>query len=113
MFRTLAFAKRKPGMTLEAFRTYYETHHAVLVAQLAPAPRRYRRNFIDFGNGENVNDELLDFDVVVELEFDDRKQYERWATAMSSPEAQERLAADMLNFTDQAKFRVCLVDVEP
>ena len=46
-YKILMFLKRRPGMSMEAFQDYYETHHAPLALKygsgLSPAvPRRGR-----------------------------------------------------------------------
>jgi EthD domain-containing protein len=113
MFKVLAFLKRKPGMSREEFRAYYETRHTALIAELAPPPPgAYRRNFLMIGDAANVGAEDLDFDVVTELEFADRGEYGRWFAALTAPGSRERVEADESNFIDQGKFRVCVVEVE-
>lgn len=113
MFRLLAFLKRKPGMSREAFRAYYENNHAKLVAELAPRPRAYVRHYLQpDGESTDAADEL-NFDVVTELEFGDRAAYEEWRTALARPEASSRLAADMANFAEMTSFRVSIVESDP
>lgn len=111
MFKTLAFVKRKDGISRDEFRTYYETRHAALVAQIAPGARCYRRNYLTFGEPANVNFDELDFDVVTELEFSNRDEFERWSATMRAPEVRKQIIADMANFADPEKFRVCVVEV--
>jgi hypothetical protein len=112
MFKVLAFLKRKSGMSQDEFRTYYETRHAALVAEVAPPPGTYRRNFLMTGDATNVGAEDLDFDVVTEMEFADRREYARWFAALTAPGSRERVEADQSNFIDRQKFRVCVVEVE-
>jgi uncharacterized protein (TIGR02118 family) len=111
MFKILAFSKRKPGMSPDDFRVYYETRHAALVAEVAPSAQCYRRNYLQLEEAANINAGDLDFDVVTEIEFADRAEFERWFEAMSEPKARERVGADLANFTDPDKFRVCVVAV--
>jgi hypothetical protein len=112
MFKVFAFLKRKPGMSQDEFRTYYETRHTALVAEVAPPPGTYRRNFLMVGDATNVGAENLDFDVVTEMEFADRGEYARWFEALTAPGSRERVEADESNFIDRQKFRVCVVEVE-
>jgi hypothetical protein len=111
MFKVLAFVKRKPGMSHDEFRSYYETHHAPLIADVAPITGTYRRNFLEQADSVNVGAEDLDFDVVTEMEFADRAEYERWFAALTAPGALERVQADEANFIDRQKFRVCAVHI--
>jgi uncharacterized protein (TIGR02118 family) len=112
MFKVLAFVKRKPGMSRDEFRVYYETRHTALIAELAPPPGTYRRNFLMIGDAANLGAEDPDFDVVTEMEFADRGAYARWFEALTAPGSRERLQADQSNFTDPQKFQVCVVEVE-
>jgi len=45
-YKILLFLKRRPGMTLEAFRDYYENHHAPLCEKYASGVSRYMRRFL-------------------------------------------------------------------
>jgi hypothetical protein len=36
MFKLIILAKRKPGISMDEFRHYYEEHHAVLAQKLSP-----------------------------------------------------------------------------
>lgn len=112
MFKVLVFVKRKPGMSQDEFRTYYETRHTALIAEVAPPPGTYRRNFLMMGDAANVGAGDPDFDVVTEMEFADRGEYARWLEALTAPGSRARLEADESNFIDRQKFRVCVVEVE-
>jgi hypothetical protein len=111
MFKVLAFVKRKPGLRHDEFRNYYETRHAALIAAVAPITGTYRRNFLEQADPVNVGAEDLDFDVVTEMEFADRAQYERWFALLTAPGILERVQADEANFIDRQKFRVCAVQI--
>ena len=43
MFRSIHLTKRKPGMSPEAFRDYYENHHSKLVITHVPEGGIMRR----------------------------------------------------------------------
>lgn len=67
MVKTVVFLKRKPGMPVEAFTTYWRTTHAELVARL-PGLRRYVQSHTllsGYRKGEPV------YDGIAELWFDD------------------------------------------
>jgi uncharacterized protein (TIGR02118 family) len=76
-YKILLFMKRRPGMTLEAFKDYYENRHVPLAMKYASGDvKRYIRRYIgpqpnpDTGaNGE------LQFDVVSELWFEDEAAF--------------------------------------
>lgn len=113
MFKILAFARRKSGTTIEEFRDHYESRHATLVNEIAPAPGPYRRNYLMRSDAAGVNTDVLDFDVVTEMEFVDRAAYEQWHATLTAPSAAALVGADLKLFIDPASFRVCAVDVRP
>lgn len=109
MFRIFALAKRKAGLSPDEFRTIYETRHAALVAQIAPPPGAYLRHYIDFADVLNVNADDAGFDVITEMTFADRAEFERWGATLAAPGNGERIAADQADFIDMASFRICVV----
>jgi uncharacterized protein (TIGR02118 family) len=111
MFKVLAFLSRKPGVSREAFREYYETRHVPLVNEVAPRMQAYRRNYLVFGEPLSRSDDMLDFDVVTEMEFPDRAAFETWIAAFRAPGATERIAADEENFIDRSRIRTCVVEI--
>jgi hypothetical protein len=77
MLKQVVFLKRRPGMTMEEFIDYYENHHAKLGEKHMPLARRYVRRYVrpekNPITGEVVE---LDFDVIMEIWWDSRDDYE-------------------------------------
>jgi hypothetical protein len=111
MFKIMAFMSRKPGITTEEFRTYYEDVHTRLIADVAPAMKAYRRNYIDLSEPFQRCAAQIDFDVVTEMEFADRAECQRWYDAFSSPASLARVLEDERQFLDGDKIRVSVVHV--
>ena len=66
--KVMMFVKRKPGLSREEFRKYYEEVHAPLsMKHLAPYYARYARNYIS----HSIEGEEPDFDCVTEIWFKD------------------------------------------
>lgn len=112
MFRIVALSKRKEGLNAQAFRTHYETRHVPLVMELAPPPGEYRRSYIDYDDPLNTNANGAGFDVITEMSFADRAEFECWIATLTAPGAGERVQADQESFMDMAAFRVCAVQGE-
>ena len=112
MYKVMAFISRKPGISKEEFRAYYESNHIRLIADVAPSMATYRRNYINFGDPFLRNEEKIDFDVVTEMLFNDRAECERWFEAFGEPASLARVIDDESKFIDVATVRVCPVDVE-
>jgi hypothetical protein len=71
--KILVFLKRRPGMSLEAFRDYYENHHMPLCLNYAQGMTRYVRRYIDHPLDPDTGAvQELDYDVITELWFSDR-----------------------------------------
>jgi len=96
--------RRKPGTTPEHFREYYETRHAPLATRLLPYFASYTRKFVRHdlsyrpgGLGGEVN-----FDVVTELTFENREDYDRMVQALADPAVHEQLVRDEEQFMDRS-----------
>lgn len=74
MFKQVVLLKRKPGMSFQEFKDYYENHHSVLGAKFLQGARRYVRRYVQPEKGQ-VTGEVreLDFDVVMEIWWDSRE----------------------------------------
>lgn len=67
VYKVLLFPKRRPGMSVEAFRDYYENTHVKLGEKYSQGLLHYVRRYLD-----PVGDEELPFDVITELWLKDR-----------------------------------------
>jgi EthD domain len=77
-YKILIFLKRRPGLSLEEFRDYYEGSHAKLCAKYAVGALRYFRRYVQpLPDPATGRADEMDFDVVTELWFEDRTAYER------------------------------------
>lgn len=100
MFRTIHLMKRRPGMSVEAFRDYYERRHAVLGKAAADGYAiGYQRHYLDVVNpGESAPI----YDVMMQLCFPDRDSFERCTGAVASdPARREEFVEDELKLFDR------------
>jgi hypothetical protein len=112
MYKVMAFISRKPGMSAEAFRDYYERVHTGVVGSVAPPMKAYRRNYVNFAEPFRRSEEQIDFDVITEMEFEDRAACESWFNAFRNADASERVSEDEAKFLDRDRVRVCVVETE-
>ncbi len=107
MFKTLTFLKRKPGLSFEAFRDYYENHHSKLGEQLLTRAKLYMRRYVTPLDQENGSEGQ--FDVITEVWFADREDYELQMAELSKPEIIALVAEDEGKLFDN-RFRslVCV-----
>ena len=109
--------RRNQALTPEQFREHYEQRHAPLAMKLFPYLRDYRRNYIRHdlvhrraapeGTGAK-----LDFDVITEIVFDSKDDYERMVRDMTDPAIRDQVVEDEERFLDRSATVVFLVDEE-
>lgn len=111
MIKTIAFLKRKAGLSQEAFVHYYETRHAPLILAIAPQICDYRRNFL-VREGAIVAPGAAapDFDVVTELWYPDAAAFAAALAAFTDPVNAARIAADEEHVFDRAHTQFYTVD---
>lgn len=106
MIKVLIFAKRLAGLDHAAFRAHYETAHAPLAVAEMPLLRGYVRNFTVPVPGKPE----ADFDVLIEMWFDDREGFKKSMALLSDPEAGRKLREDTDRFIDRSSMRSVIVE---
>ena len=109
MIKCIALLRRRDGMERAAFIDYYETRHAPLIAGIGPEIRVYRRNYVDPAGAFTFDGASIDFDVVTELHFADRRSYDRFIARCAEPDVARRIAEDEENLFDRAATRMMVV----
>lgn len=108
MIKQIGLLKRKPGMTPEAFRSYYESSHRVIGEKyLAGYATRYMRRFLE---PLSTGTDEQEFDVILEVWYPDQETYERCRAHLSTPEAAAEIAADEEQLFDRPKNRFFIVE---
>lgn len=109
-WKILLFMKRKPGMSVRAFRDYYETRHVPLCMNYMAGVARYIRRFLDpQPNAESGRNEELPYDVITELWFDDEAVWKATLRHISTTVMSEEIVADEANLFDRASMRIATV----
>lgn len=102
--------KRKPGMSVEAFRDYYENRHVPLCLQYASGMKRYIRRFIDpQPHTETGAGDDLAFDVITELWFDDETVFRGALAHLSYSTMADEIVEDEKKLFDRSSFRIATV----
>lgn len=104
VYKVLLFLKRRPGMSVEAFRDYYENTHAKLGEKYARGLLRYVRRYLDPVGGEE-----LPFDVITELWLNDRATAEAIAQRTAENQPPPEVLEDEKLLFDRSKLRVATV----
>lgn len=110
IFKVLIFLKRRPGLSIEEFRAYYENVHAKLCAKYAVGARRYLRRYVDpLPQPLTGSTEEMAFDVITELWFDDRAVYETVLKYAARGTLPPDVLADEEHLFDRSKSRFSTV----
>jgi hypothetical protein len=120
MFKAMVFLKRKAGITRQQFKEHYEKVHAPLFHKHFPPIPDYRRNYPvyddpmtfmgAFDNASELQDNALNYDVITEVSFEDRKGLEELYRLLRSTELSKIIADDEDNFLDRNAMRVLVVE---
>ncbi len=112
MFKMIGLLKRRPGMTVEEFREYYETKHRVIGEKyLKGHASRYMRRFLTpIANSITGNLPESEYDVVLEIWYPDREAYEANNKLLGQPDVAAEIAEDEEQLFDRPRNRFFFVD---
>ncbi|MCJ2186777.1 EthD domain-containing protein [Novosphingobium beihaiensis] len=108
-YKILLFMKRRPDISVEQFRDYYETQHAPLAEKYSRGVKRYIRRYIDPQPHPETGAFTDGPDVITELWFDDEKIYRGTLAYITSSLMPEEIIADEKNLFDRFSFRIATV----
>ncbi len=108
MFKAFVLLKRKSGMSVEDFRSYYESTHAPLGQRVLPNARKYVRHYLNPFGDDGPDD--LPYDVITEIWFDDRAGFEEAMAHISDPETARIIGEDEENLFDRSAIRFVTVE---
>lgn len=115
MIKLVCFMNRKPGMSMDDFKKYYEENHVPLISKLTPFWQDYRRNFREDREHSAAHmepgrpTEAL-FDVMTELTFENEQMHQKCLDALADPVIGKIIAEDEAKFFDRASMRTFVVD---
>lgn len=105
MYKVLIFLKRRAGLSRQDFIKHYETVHAPLAETHLKHLKRYTRRYVEWlSEPRSGVDQGLDFDVVTEMWFDSREEFNDAMAQISVPPASEELAADEDQLFDRSRL---------
>jgi hypothetical protein len=113
-YKILLFMKRKPGMSVAAFRDYYENHHVPLAmansgGQGGGIVRYVRRYLNPLPHAESGTNEELPYDVVSELWFDDEAVFKGTVEYLSTTVMNDAVVSDEMNLFHRPTMRMATV----
>lgn len=109
-YKILLFMKRRPGMTIEAFRDYYENHHVPLCLKYTSGVNRYVRRFLTpQPNPETGATQELQFDVITELWFEDEAVFRGTVQYLATSIMPDEIVEDEKRLFDRPLMRMATV----
>jgi len=113
-YKILLFMKRRQGMSVEAFRDYYETRHVPLATKYASGMKRYIRRYIDpQPHPETGPAGEPPFDVITELWFGDEAIFSATLAHLTTTIMPVEIVEDEKQLFDRDSFRIAtLVECE-
>jgi EthD domain len=114
-YKILLLMKRKPGMSMAAFKDYYENHHVPLAmsnsgGQGGGITRYMRRYLTPLAHAESGTNDELPYDVISELWFDDEAVWRGTADYLSATVMNDAVVNDELNLFHRPTMRMALVE---
>lgn len=105
IYKILLPMKRRPGMTTEAFRDYYETHHVPLALKYSRGLLHYVRRYLEaHPHPETGTPVEPPFDVITELWFDNETTYTATLSYLTTHALPDEVAADEMKLFDRSSF---------
>ena len=104
MDKLMIFLKRKPGISFEQFRDYYETRHLPLAdGFFGHLFKSYTRNYLTPGDTIGPDQQMVqnEYDCITELVFHDADGYEQLRKIAANPAVINALSADRAHFMDE------------
>lgn len=109
-YKILLFMKRRPDMSVDAFRQYYENSHAPLCEKYISGMNRYVRRYVDpQPHPETGPIDELAFDVITELWFEDEAVFRATVDYITTTVMPGVIVEDEKNLFDRSSFRIATV----
>lgn len=109
-WKILLLMKRKPGMSVEAFRDYYENHHIPLCRPYMSGIARYFRRYLEpQPHAESGTNEELPYDVITEMWFDEEEAYRRTLAYITTNVMPGEVVKDEKKFFHRPTMRIATV----
>lgn len=107
MIKTISLLKRKPGMTMDQFKSSYEELHVPAILKYVTNIRKYVRNYV---KNETAKTEVL-YDCVTEVCLDSMADLEGFLKARDiNPDSSAFLQAEIKAIFDWDSIRLFCVD---
>lgn len=111
MIKHFFLISKKPEVSAEEFRAYYEAHHVPLIKRLLPMLAYYQRHYLDRSESRiDVAQTDPGFDVITEIHFATQADYDAFLATVSDPAVLAEIRADEANFLISDSTRSLRID---
>lgn len=111
MIKHFFLISKKPELSAEEFRTYYEANHVPLIRRLLPMFAHYERHYVDRSRSRiDAAQADPDFDVITEIHFATQADYDDFMETVSDPDVLAQIRADEANFLISDATRSLRID---
>lgn len=111
MFKIVALLKRRPGMSMEEFKDYYENiHRPIGTKPLKGKAISHHRRYLTPIPGPDGQAPESDYDVIMEVWYEDRAQFEASMQLWLDPEVQKWEAESAVKFLDRTENHMFFVE---
>ena len=102
----VALMNKRVGMSTEAFRDYYETHHRLLGEKyLKDNAIKYMRRY-----ATSVSQAESEFDVILEIWYADMEKFQAGMAYLQTPEIAAEIREDEEKLFDRSKMKTYFVE---
>src|SRR5262245_27807815 len=109
-YKIMLFMKRRPDISVDAFREYYESNHAPLAERYISGVSRYIRRYVNpLPHPETGPVDELPFDVMTELWIDDESVFRATVRHLTTTIMPDEIVEDEKNLFDRSSFRLATV----
>jgi uncharacterized protein (TIGR02118 family) len=109
-WKILLLMKRKPGISMDEFRDYYENRHVPLCRPYMSGIARYFRRYLEpQPHAESGTNEELPYDVITEMWFDNEENFKGTLQYITTTVMPDEVVQDELNFFHRPTMRIATV----
>ena len=111
MIKLIQPMRRKPGMSVEAFREYYENHHRLIGEKyLDGFACRYLRRYLSPTRDREGHIVEPDYDVILEIWFPDMETLKASGKRLAEPDVAAEIRADEAKLFDLTSMHSYLLE---
>ena len=111
MIKHFFLISKKPDISAEDFRAYYEANHVPLIKRLLPMFASYERHYVNRAESRIAETQAdPDFDVVTEIHFATQADYDAFLERVGDPDVLAEIRADEANFLISDATRSLRID---